>query len=212
MQPAITTNDIGIRLNRFDVANLHAVLKRIVDETPRIANEAVDWATARFMISSRANMHKGKKRRKIHVTSDGRFEHYKVYRQGREKPIRVWVPPAGVTGKRGQTRESIKRKFGTIKTAGAGKASWNSAMREHARVSGLSHARPTNNDIIKSKVSRVEHARWDVRNVIESELSYLRKVWPTLHVKALRAATVTLNKILDRKAGRSIERIWNGRA
>lgn len=197
-----------VKWDRQDMQRFQHILRRIINETPRIANEAVDYATARFLISGRANMHKGRARRTIQTTSNG-GQYYKVHRQDRTQPIKVWLPPAGRTDSRGRDRATVVRKFGKIRTAGAGKGSWNGAMRDHARATGRARANTTK-DIIRGKVTRTEHNRWAVRNIITSELSYLRKVWPTLHVVAMRRAMTALDHILDRQAGVQIKRIWEG--
>jgi hypothetical protein len=200
-----------VHWKKQDVARLQHILRRIVRETPRIANEAVDWATTRFLISARAGMHKGKARRAIQTSSrDPNYQFYRVFRQGRDKPVNVWVPPEGRTNKRGADRQTVIRRFGKIRTAGAGKASFNSAMRDHARASGLSTARPTKSDIISGRVSRTQHRRSEIKTITTSTLRYLRKVWPSLSIVAMRRATNALRHNLDRNASPKIAAIWNG--
>jgi len=207
--PATFNHGINIRWNRMDMRRLQTILKRIVQETPRIANEAVDYATARFLISARAGMHKGKARRTPHVSQSSGHEYYNVYSQKKSKPAHVIIPRAGFYDSRGRTRSEVKRKFGRIRTAGAGRASWNGAMRDHARASGRSTARPTGSDIISSRVTRTEHQRFNIRTITTSKLSYLRKVWPTLNVVAMRKAMTAMQRILDNQTGMQISRMWD---
>jgi len=201
---------VTVDWNQADVQRLHAVLRRVVEETPRLAHEAVDWATARFLISSRAGMHKGKARRRMRTHQSKGYQYYRVFTQRSRRPRIVMVPKSGDTDRLGRSREEVIRRFGKIRTAGAGKSSWNSAMRQHAIASGRSTVRPTNTDIIKARVSRTEHNRYQLRNTIESELSYLRKVWPNLSIVAIRKATNAMEAILNRQTAARYGEIWNG--